>query len=120
MRPESVGLVEGRNRDSAAEVTQVGVTVLGDSPSSSGALPRSTLQNDQDRRGSGIFSTFWLNMASWKAEKSRPAATDEYVSVSGDDVEIEDGVNGDSIRGPKHKTEIQWTWPTYFFGLLLV
>lgn len=67
-----------------------------------------------------MFSTFWLNMASWKAEKRTPVATDENIPVSGDAGEIEDGVNGDSIRGAKHTPEIQWTWPTYFFGLLLV
>lgn len=59
-------------------------------------------------------------MAPWRTEKPNPAATDEYISVSGDAEEIEDGVNGDSIRDAEHRPGIQWTWPTYFFGLLLV
>ncbi|KAH6636887.1 PLC-like phosphodiesterase [Chaetomium tenue] len=58
-------------------------------------------------------------MVPWRTEKPRPAATDEYLSVVGDE-ETEDGVNGDRIRGGKHKSGIQWTWPTCFFGLILV
>jgi hypothetical protein len=122
MRPESVGLVEMGHRDSAAEVTRVGVTAVGGGQSPLRTSPRSAghARHADQRQRSDIWSTFWSAMASWRFDKSKSAMAAEYLPIAGDADGGEDGVNGDGFRAAQHKHRRQWSWPTYLLGLVVV
>ncbi|KAL2140482.1 hypothetical protein VTI28DRAFT_3764 [Corynascus sepedonium] len=119
MRSELVGLVEARNLEPAADVTQAGVTVA-EKRQSLRACSSSTGHNHQPKRFD-TFSTLWSAMAPWKSDERKPAVSAEYIALSGGTEDGEDESRDINIPAAQHKPRIQRrTWHTCVLGLAMV
>lgn len=117
MRPESVGLVEARDRDRVAEVTQVGTPVVEEAQPFLRATSRSPdYDAQQQRRKPNILSAVRSTMASWRADKPKETVVVECIEVSGD---AESGDHKGGVQRAQHRPRIL-TWHTYLAALGLL
>jgi hypothetical protein len=113
MRPESVGLVEVRDRVTQVEDT---ATSIEEAQPFLRATSPSPCYDTQQRRRPNILSAARSTMALWRVEKPKETVVVECIEVSGD---AESGERDGGMQRAQHKPRIL-TWHTYLAALGLL